>query len=367
MIAAIAVLGAGIGLGALALADDRVDEVPRSFYGIVSQSPLGETEIERMERGGIGRLRMLFSWAAIDPTPAPDDYAWSALDAVVAAAARHGIEPVPFLFGTPAWVARELDGHRCAPERCAFFAPRGPEALRAWRRFVAAAVERYGAGGTLFAERPDLPERPAAAWQIWNEQNSVAFFRPRPDVGAYADLLRAAAAEVRAADPGAPIVLGGMFGTPFGGRAPSLPAPRYLRRLYATPGLAEDFDAVAAHPYAARVHGVAEQIERLRAEMAAAGDASSELWVTEIGWSSGGGGNPLERGRAGQARRLREAFDYLLAVREVHRIANVTWFAWRDLAGEPICEWCAQAGLFEAAKLEPKPAWEALAGYAGGD
>lgn len=367
VIAAGAVLAAGIGIGALTLADAPSGEVPPSFYAVVSQSPLDAGDVERMERGRVGRLRMLFDWATIDPSPAPGDWDWSAIDPVFAAAVEAGIEPLPFLFGTPPWVARGLDGHDCAPEECAFHPPHSEAALRAWRRFVAAAVGRYGAGGALFDERPEIPESPAGAWQVWNEQNSLVFFRPRPDVGAYARLVEATADEVRAADPGAQVVLGGMFGTPFGARAPSLSAWRYLRLLYRVPGAGEDFDAVAAHPYAARLRGVAEQVERLREAMAAAGDAGTALWVTEIGWSSSEGKDPLERGRAGQARRLREVMDYFLATRERNRIATVTWFAWRDLAGDPICGWCARAGLFEAEALVPKPSWLAFARYTGGE
>ena len=72
----------------------------------------------------------------------------------------------------------------------------------------------------------------------------------------------------------------------------------------------------------------------MRDEMVEAGDDDGEIWVTEIGWSSGTGENPLERGEQGQAERLAEAIDYFLSVRDDFNIQNVTWFAWRDLAGQ---------------------------------
>ncbi len=91
------------------------------------------------------------------------------------------------------------------------------------------------------------------------------------------------------------------------------------------------------------------------------------MWVTEIGWSSEEGKNPLQRGPEGQGELLGDAFGYFTAKRAEYKIENVTWFAWRDLAGEPICAWCAEAGLFEAESLEAKPSWETLMGFTGGE
>lgn len=358
--------GLGVAIGALTLVDEPPSEVPAAFYSVVSQSPLSAADLDRMGEGRVGALRMAFDWATIDPTPARGGYEWGAIDPVIADAVRNGVDPLPFLFGTPAWVARRLDGRECAPAVCRLYAPGSQAALGAWRRFAAAAVARYGPGGSLFAEHPELPEAPVAAWQIWNEQNSESFYLPEPDVRGYAALVGSAAQAIRATDPGAKVILGGMYGTPFGARRPSLTAWEFLDRLYDSPALVDDFDGVGVHPYAAQMPGLIGQVERVRAEMVAAGDAEAELWITEVGWSSGTGANPLERGSLGQAARLREALDYLLSVREAYRIANVTWFAWRDLAGEPICNWCAEAGLFKADELRAKPAWDAYATYTGG-
>ncbi len=70
--------------------------------------------------------------------------------------------------------------------------------------------------------------------------------------------------------------------------------------------------------------------------------------------------------RGAPAPRVREAMNYFRSVRDTYRIANVTWFAWRDLGGEPICDWCAEAGLFEAEELTPKPSSRTLVDYTGG-
>ena len=133
------------------------------------------------------------------------------------------------------------------------------------------------------------------------------------------------------------------------------------------PDISAAFDGIGAHPYSAHVPKVEKQVKLMREQMVEAGDSDGEIWVTEIGWSSGTGGNPLERGEQGQADSLREAMDYFLSVRDEFNIENVTWFAWRDLPGTPICDWCAEAGLFEADELTPKPAWRTLTAYLGGE
>ena len=341
-----------------------VSVLPSSFYGVAPQNTLTTADVGRMAQGRVGTLRILINWSTIDRTSA-DDNNWSAIDPIVYAAATQGISVTPFVFGTPEWVARDLDHHSCRPTTCELFAPRGQPALEQWQRFLREAVERYGPGGEFFAEHPYLPFQPIVVWQLWNEQNSATFYKPKPDVNAYATLVRSGTDAVRSVDPDAKILLGGMFGTPGGVDEPKLFAWNYLRKLYRVPGIAEQFDGVAVHPYAARMIKVIEQVRLMHKEIRRAKDPA-EMWITEVGWSSGTGGNPLERGKKGQATRLREAMSWFIGHQAAYNIQNVTWFAWRDLAGKPICQWCANAGLFKAASLTPKPAWKTLMAYTGG-
>ena len=360
--AAAAVL-AGCGGGESEPAEATPAPVERSFFGVAPQGQLLDEDLDRMGEGRVGTLRIFLPWGLIDPTEA-DDFDFSPYDAVVLGAARNDIDVLPFMFGTPNWVAQTLDDEDCGLD-CDGFAPRSDAALEAWGEFVAAAVDRYGPGGDLWRENPDLPERPIRVWQIWNEQNSPSFYEPAPDVASYAKLLDVAAERIREGDPEATVVLGGMFGTPQGGERPAYSAWEYLRELYAISGT-DTFDGVAAHPYAAHVEKVELQIERMHDEIEAAGDDDASLWITEIGWSSDGPKNPLNRGLEGQAKSLTDAFQYFVDKREVWNIENVTWFSWRDI-GESICDWCADSGLFPEASLEePKPAWEAFTEFTGG-
>ena len=338
--------------------------VPSAFFGVAPQSSLTDTEFDRMAQGGVGTLRILLNWSLVDATSAPDNN-WSSVDPIVAAASRSGIKVLPFIFGTPQWVVNGLDNRSCQPAACVLFAPSSPAALAEWQRFLREAVERYGPNGEFWAQHPSIPVVPITDWQLWNEQNSFSFYKPKVSPSAYASLVVAGSQAIRSVDPSAKILLGGMFGTPEGEENPKVFAWNYLRKLYRIPGFTAHFDAVAVHPYAARLVKVIEQTELMHKEMVRARDPA-EMWITEVGWSSGTGNNPLERGKAGQASRLRDVMKYYIGHQAAFNVQNVTWFAWRDLAGKPICQWCGKAGLFSAGALTPKPAWNALMAYTGG-
>jgi polysaccharide biosynthesis protein PslG len=340
--------------------------VPRSFFGVVPQAPLTADDFTRMGSAHVGLLRVQLSWTTTDPGPATGDEDWSAFDAVVGGGAREGVRTLPFVFGTPSWVLA-LDGRTCRHERCPPYPPKGERALAAWRDFLAAAVDRYGPEGSFWSKHPELPALPIRAWQIWNEQNSPTFFAPKPSVRSYARLLTDAHEAIAGRDPGAKVILGGMFGKPLGGRHPVIAASEYLADLYRRPGLAAAFDGVAAHPYGAGLDAVREQVGALRERIRRSSD-DAKIWVTEVGWASGGPPGPLNRGPQGQAKRLRKTFRYLLAERRRLRIATVDWYSWRDApsATPGLCAWCAQSGLLSADGV-PKPAFGAFTQMAGGD
>jgi hypothetical protein len=340
-------------------------DAPRTFYGVVSQTALEQTDFERMSGGGIGTLRIPITWSAADPVPDSGGYDWSTIDPIVLGAAEHGIRILPFLYGTPEWAASELDGGACGDGDCGPFAPRSEAALDAWGEFVGATVDRYGPGGDLWAENPDLGAQPIRAWQIWNEQNSATFYMPEPSIGGYVDLLAEAERAIRERDPEAAVVLGGMAGAPPDARPVADTAEAYLRELYETDGAAELFDGVASHPYASSVEEVESQLELLHEETIHAGDAEATLWVTELGWASGGPEHPLSKGPGGQAEQLRAVLEYLLERRLDWNIEGAIWYSWRDTTEAPVCKWCPTSGLLTA-ELAEKPAWTALTEFTGG-
>lgn len=338
---------------------------PKNFFGVASQAPLSSADFERMATAKVGTLRLEIFWSGADPTAAPDDYEWARTDEVVRGAAASGIQVLPFVFSTPGWVAA-LDGRQCA-DTCAAYAPRGPAALAAWRDFLGAATARYGPGGDFWAQNPLLAELPIRTWQLWNEQNSPTFYKPKPDVRGYAKLLTAGHEAITAVDAQAEIVLGGMFGKPLGGRKPGIAAWTFLDELYDRRGIKRRFDGVASHPYAAQFSEALVQVERLREEMVEADDGDAEIWITELGWASAGVANPLNRGPRGQADRLAQAFKYFLKKRTQLNIRSVTWYSWRDNPdlGAGLCTWCPYSGLV-AADLTDKRSLKAFTRFTDG-
>ena len=338
--------------------------MPSTFFGVVPQGPLDILDYPRMGQAHVGLLRFQIDWASTDRGPGSGDEDWLASDAVVGNAARAGIRTLPFVFDTPKWVL-ERAGRRYG-RLFGLYAPAGRRELAAWGRFLSLAVDRYGPRGSFWAEHPQLPKLPITAWQIWNEQNSPSFFRPLPKVRSYARLLATAHDAITARDPSAKIILGGMFGNPRGGTKPVIPASEYLARLYRRPGAAGDFNGVAAHPYAGTVSEMAAQVKDLHREVARADDNAS-MWITEVGWASGGPASSLNPGPEGQADRLAKTYAYFLAHRKRLRIKSVDWFSWRDRAFPPpgVCPWCPETGLLDADGT-PKPAFAAFTSLTGG-
>jgi hypothetical protein len=366
----LAICLAALGCGS----DDRSDapapaaNVPRTFFGVAPQANIGVEDIERMGAGNVGTLRIVLPWQGLDTTPKEDDIDLSAVDPVVLSAAQNGIQILPTIWGTPDWVASGLDGENCGEGtdvNCAVFAPHSAAALAAWKDFIGRMVDRYGPDGTFWDEHTDVPKTPIRAWQIWNEQNSSTFFQPAPDPAVYEAMLTSASDAIRKRDPGAEVMLGGMFQT--NGKNGSILATTFLRQLYGIDHAADYFDAVAAHPYGHTIAAISDQVRLLHDEIERAGD-DAHLWVTEVGASSSDGDNPLELGEEGQANLLRTAFDFFISKRLQWDLQGVIWYAWRDTPpGTPApCDWCPHAGLFPAESLDPKPAWGAFTSFSGG-
>lgn len=347
---------------------------PREFFGVSTPEVARVGDLKRMDRGRVGTIRFTINWAGVQGREGAP-YNWDRTDAIVAGASSRGLKLLPVLYGTPAWAT----GCRAGADQCVQRSPLSTaKSTAGWRQFVRAAAERYGPNGA-FWRQPDLletirdllglGERPNVAtanpirrWQLWNEPNSARRWLPKPDPEEYARLVTISHREITAADRGGKVLLGGMFGTPFGGQKPSLRAWQFLERLYRVSGVERSFDGTAVHPYAQDLRGIRYQVSRARREMKAAGDGDAGLWVTELGWGS------ENVGLKGQARMLRESFRMLLRGRQRWNIGGLVWFSWRDRKSER--GWCDRSFCRSTGLLEedgtPKPAWPAYTGFTGG-
>jgi hypothetical protein len=239
--------------------------------------------------------------------------------------------------------------------------------VAAWQAFVEAAVTRYGPGGSYWSgayetDHPGATPHPVRTWQVWNEPNIPGAFWPKPNVDLYGKLVRVTADAIRTVDPGARIALAGVPGRV------NYHGLSYLKHLYErVPGVRRFFDIVAFHPYAQGIHGVVNQLTRVRRLMREHHDGSIPLWVSEIGWGSKKRDpSQYNFGRTGQARMLTELFSTLSRDRRRLGLNRVTWFDWRDSlrnVNAP-CPWCDHAGLIDK-RNHRKPAWDAYRRFVG--
>jgi hypothetical protein len=336
-------------------------KAPRSFYGVVPQTPLDAATLKRMGDANVGTVRILVPWSNVDNSAQPGDNDWSSVDPIVLEAARNGIEVLPFLFGTPNWVAHDLEGRSCSGSKCGLYAPKSKAGLQAWSAFVGDAVQRYGPGGEFWAQHPEVSPDPIEDWQVWNEQNSKSFYLPKPSPKKYAKLLKAASKAIHSRDKSADVVIGGM--AELAGSRKAIAGSEYLAGLYRVKGASKTFDGVAPHPYGKSVNKVSSQVDLYLDVIKDAHDKKVGMWVTEIGAGSASGGNPLNVGKKGQAKLLKKLYKYFLKQRRKLNVQQVDWFSWQD-ATPSICDWCGTSGLLDAGG-NAKPAYGAFVKVAG--
>ncbi len=336
--------------------------LPAGFFGIVPQTPLSARDVAYMKAGGIETVRVPFTWSAIQPTRR-GGYDWSGVDEAVEVAARGGLRVLPFLCGTPRWLAKPTT------------MPVNSAAQRsAWAAFLAAAVKRYGPGGEFWSEHaqigvnyePALPQAlPIRTWQIWNEANFFYFAYP-VSPRTYAKLVMLSSKTIKALQPGAKIVLTGLFGEPTAKGARGMPAATFLKQFYRVPGIESYFDSIALHPYAVDTETLEEMVEAVH-EVTVENHDRPGLYITEMGWGSQNDfqQDAFEQGIQGQVRELRDAYGFLIENQRRLNVKQVDWFSWKDATG--YCNFCDSVGLFGGEPgFHAKPAWHAFVGLTGG-
>jgi polysaccharide biosynthesis protein PslG len=352
--------------------------VTPGFFGVTPAPQLPTNQdLQRMGRAKMGTVRLMFNWGELQPTQG-GPYNFGELDRVVSRAAREGITVLPFFYGTPVWAR---DCSRVPAFYCDRVSPLvTPQGRQGWVNFLAAVVARYGTRGTLWfnpgicvpvveicVNGVNPPYRPITRWQIWSEPNSPKFFRPKVSPKKYRALLSLSVLTIRAADPGAKIILGGLFGIP---PKPGMSMGKFLDELYRLKGVKRLFDTVALHPYARNIKGIRSQLVLGRKVMKEHKDSKTPVELTEIGWGSathGAGGRGLFKGIAGQASLLTSSFKFIVKNRKGFKISGVEWFSWRDIeAGQAGgCILCESFGLLNA-DYSAKPSLSAFVGFTGG-
>jgi hypothetical protein len=341
---------------------------PRSFLGVLADGPLLDPridlrgELQAMSQAGVGAMRFTVDWSAAQPYPDPaavpaqdagrftavEDGVptdWSASDRLVAAATERRIALLPVVMRAPAWA-------RLRPERDN--SPPSDAGGEAYARYLAALVRRYGPQGSFWAANPQLPRLPVRQWQVWNEPAGSRDWSEQPGLPRYVALLRRAHDALKAADPGAQVVLGGLVGRSW----------EQLAQVYRLGGR-RYFDVAAIHPFSRYVTNVVLIVRLARTVMRRHGDGRKPLVLSELSWPSAKGKTSVRYGfeetERGQARRLREAVLALAARPRALRIRALYWSSWISYDRDPRSSF-DYAGLrrFHAGRVVAKPAFYAF-------
>lgn len=200
---------------------------------------------------GVHYLRCAFSWNGIEPERGKFQFAF--WDMLVSEASKSGIELIPYIAYTPEWAARDKKEFWKQP-------PTDP------RLFANLMTEL----ATHFRGR-------VHSWELWNEPDLTEYWQGTSDE--FAILVKTGAEAVRAADPSAKIVLGGM----------SLGPGKFFQTLVEKHHIGRYVDVIAMHAYPESWHeDRAEKVfheEVPEMEKLIDSDSGRPLWLNEMGYA----------------------------------------------------------------------------------
>jgi len=326
--------------------DQGADGFFRRPAGLADDYPQDSGPAEKMKRYlevvrkvSARHLRFAVGWDSTEVEPGK--YDWSEWDALFGLLRETGITPLPYVCYTPRWLT---------PSDPKDFWRRPADPAR-FARFVSALVERY---------RGQAP-----SWELWNEPDNEFYWLGTAEQ--FARLVEAGARSVRAADPAARVVLGGMSK----GRSPFLEellGTHHVGRLVdviSMHGYLETWDPGRAEEYPARIEAVA----RLARETA----PQADLWMAEFGY----GDWRMPDGRPSQWSAAVHGYEHTARFQAValfrahvlalatQRLSLTTWYRIDDLpAAEGVIgdENNKHLGIVDV-QGRPKPAFHALRLY----
>src|SRR5437016_3939692 len=251
-------IGAGFVFGL-----NYADELPAQ-----SDSALGGS-LDDAVTVGAGWIRTDLAWYRIQSNP--DSWDWSSFDRTVAYAKARKLKVLAVLDQPPAW-ARDT---ACA---AALWCP--PADVGRFAEFASRAAQRY-------------PADIVPAWEVWNEENTTTFWSGGADPAAYGALLKATAAAVKAAQPSALVVFGGLA-VPGSGNGLS---PQDFLLAVAHAGFLAYADVFAYHPYSfpklpnasSSFDAISTGPNSIASILDKNGAAAKPIWLTETGAPAGTG------------------------------------------------------------------------------
>ncbi len=246
-------------------------------YGIAAGSSLTSLSqkdldqyFQNLQSLGVKWVRWDISWNNIQPA-GPSDFRWAETDRVASAARRSGITSLGIITYSPRWAA---------VNSCSSDSKCEPNNAKAFGRFAGEVALRY--------------KDSISYWEIWNEPNTISFWKPKPNTKNYSDILREAYTEIKRVNPQSFVLSGGM--SAIGNEKNGSFSPfTFITSLYALQANLY-FDAVALHPYTypaspnSRTSYHWQEISSIHQLMVKNGDQAKKIWITEYGAPTGGPG-----------------------------------------------------------------------------
>ncbi len=286
-------------------------------------------------------VRIGFIWALGNPEP--DVYAFEEFDWLLHAVVSRGLKPLPVVMFVPAWASARPeaeDFYAFPPAETRVAATgNGYDALEAFARTIAA---RYQAE--------------VAFWEFWNEPDMKASLHDANGNGSsadeYARMLAAFARGVRAGNPQAKVVLGGLAQ----GTSPADCEQDYLRKILADPAYPAlaSFDVLNFHTNFLSPADALARIAANRALLDRFGGAQVPLWITETSYTSEPRYQSLADYRGGEFGQARYVHD-ILAAQLASEAEVIFWALLTDPDPQQAAAPYAHAGLYTR-DLQPKPA-----------
>jgi hypothetical protein len=292
--------------------------MPTQHFGIADPILLGETtamqvsQLAAMKSIGISSVRVDADWGMVQ-APDAGTFDWTRLDRVVRSARVAGMLVDLIIDGCPRWAALAGTSGDSSPQ---------PASSTQYARWAADVAARYAPEGVN-------------TFEIWNEPNSVHFWQPEPNPSAYTADLMAAYSAIKAVDPSAFVISGGL--APTITKNGNISAIDFLKAMYAD-GAKGSFDALGYHAYSfpqlPNTYGsgwsqMAQTNPSLRSVMIRNRDSSKPIWITEFGAPSGG---PNGVGETAQAIALAQG---VAKVKATPWIGALYVYTWEDAGIDP--------------------------------
>jgi flagellar hook assembly protein FlgD len=233
---------------------------PRSIAGVnafltsLDDPAKADRQAALMEEAFLRNDREEFEWKRVEPRKGFFD--WAKFDQAVAITDARNIQMVGKLGYTAPWASSAPSGTTAA--QAEYYPPRNTSDFT---DYVTAVVDRY--------------KDKVHVWEVWNEPNSSLYWKPGPDGRTYGQVLKATYAAIKAVDPTATVLVGGLVGFDLA----------FMKGIESA-GAGSSYDGLALHTYTAGSPRSGQTMTWLDAaasylEKSAPGRS---LWITEVGW-----------------------------------------------------------------------------------